>query len=64
MGSGFSRKFCPVLKIEGNFSRLRAKPAHFVGHLPIGATRLTLPAGGLRLRVMLASSPRLALPLG
>ena len=25
---------------------------------------LTLPAGGLRLRVMLASSPRLALPLG
>jgi len=24
----------PVLKIEGNFSRLRARPAHFVGHLP------------------------------
>ncbi len=34
MGSGFSRKFCPVLKIEGNFSRLRAKPAHLAGHLP------------------------------
>ena len=26
----------PVLKIEGNFSRLRARPAHFVGHLPVG----------------------------
>jgi len=24
----------PVLKIPGNFSRLRAKPAHLVGHLP------------------------------
>ena len=27
--------FTPVLKIEGKCSRLRAKPAHFVGHLPI-----------------------------
>jgi hypothetical protein len=24
----------PVLTIEGNFSGLRAKPAHLVGHLP------------------------------
>ena len=24
-----------MLKIEGNFSRLRARPAHFVGHLPV-----------------------------
>jgi hypothetical protein len=24
-----------VLKIEGNCSRLRAKSAHFVGHLPV-----------------------------
>jgi hypothetical protein len=23
------------LTFEGNFSRLRAKPAHFVGHLPV-----------------------------
>src|SRR5262249_54121937 len=27
-------KFVPVLKIEGNVSRLRANPAHLVGHLP------------------------------
>jgi hypothetical protein len=32
-------RFCPgtcvpVLKIGGNVSRLRAKPAHLVGHLP------------------------------
>ena len=25
--------FMAMLKIEGNFSRLRARPAHFVGHL-------------------------------
>jgi len=27
-------KFVPVLKIRGKCSRLRAKPAHLVGHLP------------------------------
>jgi hypothetical protein len=26
--------FSPVLMIEGNFSRVRAKPAHISGHLP------------------------------
>jgi hypothetical protein len=26
----------PMLKIGGNFSRLRAKLAHLVGHLPVG----------------------------
>jgi hypothetical protein len=37
MWSGFSRKVCPsAAAIEGNFSRLRARPAHFVGHLPAG----------------------------
>src|SRR6266566_8326661 len=34
MESGFPGNFAPVLKIEGNVSRLRAKPAHFLGHLP------------------------------
>jgi hypothetical protein len=34
-GAIFPGKFVPVLKIEGNFSHLRARPAHFVGHLPI-----------------------------
>ena len=30
-----SQETCvPMLKIEGNFSYLRAKPAHLVGHLP------------------------------
>jgi hypothetical protein len=29
-----SETFLPVLKIEGNFSGLRAKLAHLVGHLP------------------------------
>src|SRR5258708_24045333 len=32
MWSGFSRKVCPsAAAIEGNFSRLRARPAHLVG---------------------------------
>src|SRR5690348_6998126 len=27
-------KFAPLLKIQGNFSHLRANPAHLVGHVP------------------------------
>jgi hypothetical protein len=30
--------FIPVLMIEGKCSRLRAKPAHLVGHLPVECT--------------------------
>ncbi|MFL5706324.1 MAG: hypothetical protein ACJ8AG_26405, partial [Ktedonobacteraceae bacterium] len=33
-GAVFQKTYVPVLKIEGNFSRLRATLAHFVGHLP------------------------------
>jgi hypothetical protein len=29
----FPENFAPALKTLGNFSRLRARPAHFVGHL-------------------------------
>ena len=36
----------PVLKIEGNFSGLRAKPAHLVGHLPFGFERKVIEFGG------------------
>src|SRR5713226_10587787 len=41
----------PVLKIEGNFSRLRARPAHFVGHLPITERRLLFPSSCTRTSV-------------
>jgi hypothetical protein len=30
----FPGNFAPVLKTLGNVSRLRARSAHFVGHLP------------------------------
>jgi hypothetical protein len=33
-GAVFQTTYVPVLKIEGNFSRLRARLAHLVGHLP------------------------------
>jgi hypothetical protein len=33
-GGGFPGKFVPGLKIEGKCSHLRAKAAHFPGHLP------------------------------
>jgi hypothetical protein len=32
--AGFPENGCPVFKIEGNVPRLRARSAHFVGHLP------------------------------
>lgn len=35
-GAVFPGKFVLVLKIEGNVSRLRARPAHFVGYLLVG----------------------------
>jgi hypothetical protein len=31
-----------LLNIEGNFSCLRAKPAHFSGHLPISPRRIAM----------------------
>jgi hypothetical protein len=34
--------FLPVLKIEGKCLRLRAKPAHLVGHLPSPSSNLSL----------------------
>jgi hypothetical protein len=34
-GGVFPGKFVPALKIEGNISLLRARSAHFVGHLPV-----------------------------
>ncbi len=34
-GAVFQGTHGPVLKIRGNFSRLRAKPAHIPGHLPL-----------------------------
>src|SRR6266699_5211144 len=33
----FPGNFAPVLKTLGNVSRLRARSAHFVGHLPPGS---------------------------
>src|SRR5258708_2735291 len=33
-GAVFPGNFVPVLTFEGKCSRLRAKPAHLVGHLP------------------------------
>ncbi|HET9919565.1 MAG TPA: hypothetical protein VFQ30_06970, partial [Ktedonobacteraceae bacterium] len=36
------RSMILLLKIEGNCSHLRAKPAHMVGHLPGGPENLTL----------------------
>ncbi len=33
-GAVYPNAFTPVLMIEGKCSRLRAKPAHLVGHLP------------------------------
>jgi hypothetical protein len=35
-----SRSMAMLLKIEGNCSRLRAKPAHMMGHLPTASTDL------------------------
>ena len=38
----------PVLTLEGKCSCWRAKPAHFVGHLPAGNKVIALPVmGGL-----------------
>jgi predicted DNA-binding transcriptional regulator AlpA len=39
-GAVFPRKFVPVLKIEGNVPRLRARSAHLVGHLPWRKSRI------------------------
>ena len=49
-GQTFSRKWpdSRVIRIEGNCSHGRAKPAHFVGHLPILSCRLKKPGADRR----------------
>jgi hypothetical protein len=55
--------FMAMLKIEGNFSRLRARPAHFVGHLPrMMNTELTKTADGNRLLERLFQAAKCPVP--
>jgi hypothetical protein len=43
----FQKTWIPVLKIEGKCSRLRAKPAHFVSHLPLLKIRFLHPSNAI-----------------
>src|SRR6266496_1431998 len=50
-GAVFPGNFVPVLTCEGKCSCWRAKPAHFIGHLPVGSRNPThFPGASPRLR--------------
>src|SRR6266581_664225 len=49
-GAVLPGKFVPVLKIEGKCSRLRARAAHFPGHLPSGGQHIEMVVNSVNVR--------------